>query len=95
MMRGRCFFHVMLVMFMMLVVIMIMVMMLVINHVDVHGGDSVLRHVTDLERILGVKRELLQFGRQMRGRHSELQARAEKHVAAYSGKAVEIHCIHT
>ena len=78
------------------IVVMIMVVMMVMMFeldIEMNGGDPVLRNVIDLDRILIVESELIELGSQMSKRHSQLQARAQKHIAADSGKAIQVYSV--
>ena len=78
------------------IVVMIMVVMMVMMFeldIEMNGGDPVLRNVIDLDRILIVESELIELGSQMSKRHSQLQARAQKHIAADSGKTIQVYSV--
>ena len=75
-------------------IVMIMVVMMIVEvDVEMNGGDPVLRYVIDIYRIMIVEGELFEFGNQMSGGHTQLKARAQKHIAAYPGEAVKIYRI--
>ena len=76
-----------------MIMVVMMVMMLLELDIEMHGGDPVLRHVIDLDRIMIVEGELIELGSQMSERHPQLQARTQKHIAADSGKAIKINRI--
>ena len=78
------------------IVVMIMVVMMVMMFeldIEMNGGDPVLRNVIDLDRILIVESELIELGSQMSKRHAQLQARAQKHIAADAGKAIQVYSV--
>ena len=75
-------------------IVMIMIVMMIVEvDVEMNGGDPVLRYVIDIYRIMIVEGELFEFGNQMSGGHTQLKARAQKHIAAYPGEAVKIYRI--
>ena len=75
-------------------IVMIMIVMMIVEvDVEMNGGNPVLRYVIDIYRIMIVEGELFEFGNQMSGGHTQLKARAQKHIAAYPGEAVKIYRI--
>ena len=75
-------------------IVMIMIVMMIVEvDVEMNGGNPVLRYVIDIYRVMIVEGELFEFGNQMSGGHTQLKARAQKHIAAYSGEAVKIYRI--